>query len=301
MAGFRQDGRILSWRDALYSGPVPKDLSLRQLSRLRSEFWTGERRTTEFDKRDAALVHQADYDEVILWFDSSQCTLCALSLAQILSWFWENKVALGRVSRVGIHAGILRSDQLMSAYAKRHPVSPAQMLIASRVWHGFRSLTPAGLTRLLQNELDALPGMRRAILWLLREYPGTIHGLSRLQRRMLQEIAAKRPTKVSVVVASILSTEFVGDTSLLDLLNSCVDVEQPLLTPDGPSNARRRSRLRFASQVVLTDVGRQVLSGKADHIALNGIDRWIGGVHLFGRDVPWRWDAGRRRIVKLRQ
>jgi hypothetical protein len=25
-----------------------------------------------------------------------------------------------------------------------------------------------------------------------------------------------------------------------------------------------------------------VLGGKADHITLNGIDRWIGGVHLLG-------------------
>jgi len=33
-----------------------------------------------------------------------------------------------------------------------------------------------------------------------------------------------------------------------------------------------------------------VLAGKADHITLNGIDRWIGGVHLFGNQVPWRWD-----------
>jgi hypothetical protein len=42
----------------------------------------------------------------------------------------------------------------------------------------------------------------------------------------------------------------------------------------------------------LTAAGRRVLDGDEDHVALNGIDRWIGGVHLVGREVPWRWDDG---------
>src|SRR2546422_11602165 len=40
IAGFRKNGEILPWRDALYTGPVPRGLTLRQLSRLRSRFWT---------------------------------------------------------------------------------------------------------------------------------------------------------------------------------------------------------------------------------------------------------------------
>ena len=37
----------------------------------------------------------------------------------------------------------------------------------------------------------------------------------------------------------------------------------------------------------------------ADQVALNGIDRWIGGVHLRGRRMPWRWDDGTETIVRL--
>src|SRR2546422_4361370 len=66
-AGFRKNGDILPWRDALYTGPVPRGLTLRQLSRLRSRFWT-RRSLTEFDRRDAALARHADYEEVVLWF-----------------------------------------------------------------------------------------------------------------------------------------------------------------------------------------------------------------------------------------
>jgi hypothetical protein len=40
-----------------------------------------------------------------------------------------------------------------------------------------------------------------------------------------------------------------------------------------------------------------VLEGRADHVGLNGIDRWIGGVHLKGDSVEWRWDRAAQRIV----
>jgi hypothetical protein len=51
--------------------------------------------------------------------------------------------------------------------------------------------------------------------------------------------------------------------------------------------------------VQLTGTGARVLAGQADQIALNGIDRWIGGVHLHGHHVPWRWDDGTETIVRL--
>ena len=47
----------------------------------------------------------------------------------------------------------------------------------------------------------------------------------------------------------------------------------------------------------LTDAGRRVLDGLDDHVALNGVDRWIGGVHVSGNAVGWRWDEGTESIT----
>ena len=52
-----------------------------------------------------------------------------------------------------------------------------------------------------------------------------------------------------------------------------------------------------ATRLRLTDTGARVLAGDADHVTLNGIDRWIGGVHLRGRHVRWRWDDGTETIA----
>jgi hypothetical protein len=53
----------------------------------------------------------------------------------------------------------------------------------------------------------------------------------------------------------------------------------------------------YHTAVRLTGAGRRVLDGDADHVALNGIDRWIGGVHLTGRAVRWRWNDATEAIV----
>jgi hypothetical protein len=49
--------------------------------------------------------------------------------------------------------------------------------------------------------------------------------------------------------------------------------------------------------VALTDAGRAVLEGREDRVRLNGIDRWLGGVHLQGNESEWRWDVAHRRLA----
>ena len=44
-----------------------------------------------------------------------------------------------------------------------------------------------------------------------------------------------------------------------------------------------------APTLALTRDGESVLAGEADLVALNGIDRWLGGVHVTTNSL-WRWD-----------
>jgi hypothetical protein len=39
-----------------------------------------------------------------------------------------------------------------------------------------------------------------------------------------------------------------------------------------------------------------VLSGKADRVALLGVDRWVGGTHVTS-DTTWRWDPVAQRLA----
>ncbi len=52
--------------------------------------------------------------------------------------------------------------------------------------------------------------------------------------------------------------------------------------------------------MTLADAGRDVLAGRVDRVALCGVDRWIGGVHLQGHGGVWRWDADAQEVRRER-
>jgi hypothetical protein len=73
---------------------------------------------------------------------------------------------------------------------------------------------------------------------------------------------------------------YLGDLSFFNILETLASAPHPLLIEDG--------------KIHVTDTGRDVLAARADHIALNGIDRWLGGVHLTTAQT-WRWDGHQLR------
>ncbi len=296
-AGFSKDD-ILRWRDALYDGPVPAGLSLRQLSRLRSRFWTNGRTTTDFDERDAALADCADYNQIVLWF-GSDCTLCQLDLIQVLSWFREHKKNPIQLSWVLEHGGCLPREKIPEALSKRRPITSHQMALAAKVWKAFRSPSPEPLNRLLKSDLRAIPGLRRAILSMMQEYPWKRDGLSRLERKLLRSVRTRGDTPAAFAVGDVLVRESVGDVLLFDMLRRFVKAPHPLLQYAEPFAGKFGSYQFNSAKLRLTETGLRVLAGKDDNIALNGIDRWIGGIHLRGHRVRWRWDQRVHRVASV--
>jgi hypothetical protein len=69
------------------------------------------------------------------------------------------------------------------------------------------------------------------------------------------------------------------------------------LTP-GEFNSLFGHRQRVTGSVAATDAGHAVLAGNQDRIAICGIDRWLGGVHLHSGAPVWRWNAERHRIAR---
>jgi hypothetical protein len=295
VSGFARS-KILTWADALYTGPVPAKLTLRQLSRVRSRFWTKGKSSTEFDLRDTELVKSPDYEHIVLWF-GRQCVLCQLSLIQLLSWFCEHGVPAKRLSWTALHGGELRPDQIAAAYSSRRPIATAQMLLAERAWRAFRQASPASLIRLLKTDLSAIPGLREALTRMLQEYPSKSNGLSRLEGLLLRQIRGRESVKAAVAVGSIIVREPWGDTLLFDMLRAFVKAPYPLLEYAEPFGRDLESYQFNASVLKLSESGRRVLASKADAVALNGVDRWVGGVRLKGRRVRWRWDQGAKGIV----
>ena len=87
---------------------------------------------------------------------------------------------------------------------------------------------------------------------------------------------------------------FLGDTIFFEILRTLASARVPLVSLSSSAHEVDPQ----SCLVAITDAGRAVAAGRSDHVALNGIDLWRGGVHLAGADSsPWRWDAGGETLV----
>jgi hypothetical protein len=296
---------IVCWRDALHDGPVP-DVPDDELRRIRARFLAGENAadlgtTEEFAERDRMLESQRDGDYV-LWFEADLYD--QLQLIEILAKLHELKVPASRITLIciGEYPGIAHFGglgQLTANQLSRLPAMAATPLTttalehATRAWRVFRAADPSGLGEIAARPSGELRFVAEAFDRLSREYPSTRDGLSLTERRILAAVAEGAPTAEAafVRVGARETRPYLGDTWCFDAMTRLAQAPNPLLEAEPTDKpVEQRSQLR------LTQVGQRVLDGHADHIALNGIDRWIGGVHLAGH-VPWRWNEGTEFIT----
>lgn len=299
------EGEVLPWRDVLHEGPVPAGLTLDALRPVRARFiadagW-GEydRVLGDFARRDAALAAFHTHDEVVLWFEHDLYD--QLQLVQVLGWLGEQARGAVRVSLIcgDEYLGPSAPRRLRERFARRAAVSDAAFDLARRAWDAFRDPDPLALVAFLSADLSVLPYLGAAFRRHLEEYPSVRDGLSRTQRQALEAVAAGHTRVRDAFVAAHHAREdriFLGDAGFVLHLSWLSAGPAPLLRlrEGGPVPLPGAAADCLDRHVALTPMGRSVLDGSADFVEAAGIDRWLGGVHLVGRNV-WRWDGAALR------
>jgi hypothetical protein len=204
-----------------------------------------------------------------------------------------------------IGLGQLTSEQLATLVGTGVTVTAGHFRLAVDAWRAFRSPDPPELLH-IADQLSAahqpfseggpaLPFLGDALRRLLAEYPSTLNGLSRTEELALRSLL-DGPMAAEVLFRASQTHErrpFLGDTTFYDVLRRLGAARVPLVAIDAGDWGDPRART-----VAITTAGREVLAGRSDHIRLNGIDVWRGGVHLSGSDrSPWRWDSGGETLV----
>ena len=309
-------GATSLWADPLYDGPVPGGLTDDELLEIRARHLAGP--TPAGSSKElpygidpandlrawrAAIANHDAYDEVVLWFEHD--LFDQLNLVQLLPWIRERLPPEKTVSLVCIGSfpgrpafkglGELAPHELAPLFGARTRVSHGQSALASRAWDAFRAPTPDALNDVRHGGTAALPFLAPAITRFLEEYPWTRDGLSRSERRLL-ELARDGPIDLAAVHPRMVGAGdvyHVTDRSLVDMANALSTWPPALLVYAG-ANGDAPGPLR--GTVALTEVGWAVLAGRADRVALAGLDRWLGGVHLQGR-TAWRWDGERQAMA----
>jgi hypothetical protein len=312
-------GPIVPWDDVLHEGPVPAGLNTAALSEVRANFlaacgWESRNKLArQLAERDAALDRGAE--EIVLWFEHD--LFDQLHVLQIL-----DRLPIDGPPRVTAvpdddYLGLLPPDRFQELFADRRDVTSAQRSAARDAWTAFRSIDPRGLIDVLPR-VTVLPHLGPALTRHLQQFPSIDNGLSRTEQQAL-EVMATGVTKVSeIFVKSHIEREaafFMGDSGFVLHLGALMRTTRPLIRviaraeeprtiasgaqPLSPRSAASSNvTLDIADDVEITDDGRRVLEGQIDRVALCGIDRWLGGVHLTGHGPLWRWDHD-RRVVRI--
>lgn len=298
-------GIFLPWRDVLHDGPVPGDLSLEELSRVRSRFiadsgWgTPEAIRQSFVDRDQTLRSFDKFDRIILWFEHDLYD--QLQILQILDWFSRRPAALPKLSIICTeqYLGMLSPDGMKALRAFETPVSQEQLALSANAWAAFRSSTPENWRGLLNTNTSALPFLEGAIIRQLEEYPDCDSGLSRSARTALEIISdgEHRPWRIFGLYQKTEERRFMGDSSFWATLHELLETRPALL--ELPPGKVLSAPPNPDQELHLTQAGEDALSGKRNWLQRQPTDRWIGGVHLTP-DNLWCRNCGSQSIIVKR-
>lgn len=199
--------------------------------------------------------------------------------------------------------GQLAPLQLASLFPTRREVTQTALDLSREAWKAFCSSTPEAIEALLNTDTLALPFLKQALMRHLEEFPASHNGLSRTEKQVLEIVVAgiHKPAQLFRAEMEKEESVFMGDLSFWFFIAGLTEGSNPLLKlADGGAFSlplAGKYEEGFLEQILeITDKGLAVLNGLADWIPLHdGIDRWLGGVHLRGQNGLWRWDVGMKR------
>jgi len=306
------DGTIIPWRDVLHEGPVTGDVDLEGLRPVRARFLSDigwgkyDDILSMMFERDAVVHRFRHYEEVVLWFEHDLYD--QLQLIQILHEFaaWDpgdTKLFLVNPSE---YLSLVEPQRLRELHSKRGRITRRQLDLGRWAWEAFGSPDPTVLARLLDGDTSPLPYLKAALQRWFEEFPSTTTGLSRSETQALEAIRDSAPSLADAFRAAHLEREdplFLGDATFAIYLDRLSEGREPLILANDGQRIRApkwqddEGEKFWATQAVLTEMGQAVLAGQQDWLAVHGIDRWLGGVHLKSGGPIWRWDPMAQRLV----
>lgn len=299
-------GVHLAWREALVCGPAPGGLTEQHFLDVRARHLAQaygvpvQKCAAELRAQHEALAAFSDHEEVVLWFEHD--LFCQVQLIYLLHLFagWElgrtrlTMVCIGEFPGLQSFHGLgeLNEDQLSSLWPQRQEVTPEQLDLGARAWQAYSAPDAIKLIALLEEDMSALPFLKPALIRHLERFPSIRNGLGRVENAGLSLIAQGRQKFGSLFPAFVRREPAYGfgDAQLYLALERLAKASTPLINQHNGDDYSINAARMFLSSFEVNEHGKATLAGEEDFVIKNGIDLWLGGIHLQGRESAWRWD-----------
>ena len=174
--------------------------------------------------------------------------------------------------------GELSPDSIRNYCPEPRHLRSEEVAELRRVWSVYTSNDPTNLARYVA-EVSRMPLLYQAVSRLVCRYPDVQSGIGVWDERLLHYTMEKGPAAARVIGYTMGFSETldqVGDSYLFHRLVALgsPDLTSPLISITGSARKMREC------EVKLTAFGQKVLAGEDNHVQENGIDDWVGGVHL---------------------
>ncbi len=309
------EGEHLAFREALIEGATPQGLSNEEWLGARARFLAGDY-AVDFQechddllKQQKALSKVAQHQEVVLWFEHD--LFCQIHLVYLLTLFSEMNLNRTTLSLVCINEfpgkenfrglGELNPEQMLTLFDKRIEVTEEQTQIAQQAWDAYSSPTPEALEAFLQQDTSALLFLKAAFHKHLGRFPSTKNGLGVIENKALELLREGYKTFATLFSAfgNAQPVLGLGDTQFWNIVKRLAQANEPALTIGVEDLDRMiKSGAFIQAPLQITEFGEEVLSGRKDFIHTNGIDFWLGGVHLTANNL-WRWNDDKQPMKKM--
>ncbi len=309
-------GEHRAFQEVLMEGPAPDGLSPDEWLKVRAGFLVDayelnpEKCEKDQREQEVWLAKFAEHEETVLWFEHD--LFCQINLIYLLDWFSKQSPGKTRLNLicVGEFAGIedfrglgqLSGAQLASLFDGRHEVSDDETKTAVRGWAAYCSSDPTEITRLLMEDTSLMPFLRNALNLHLARFPSVRNGLGRVENRAL-ELISNEAIGFKSLFPKFAKAEpgyGLGDSQFWCALQRLGKARDPLIVISRIADDQPgiNSNGYHDASFEMTKTGRAVLAGERDFIESNGIDRWMGGVHLVD-GAAWRWDEHNGALVSF--
>ena len=306
-------GEHYAWRESLITGPTPAGVTGNEWRRVRAQHLS-EAYGADLQECERGLLAQEkklssfeEHEEVVLWFEHD--LFCQTNLLYLLNWFAQEDTGSTKLSLICIGEfpgkenfrglGELNAEQMASLFPGRQQVTSTQLKLAELAWQAYCSPDPAEIEKVAQTA-DLLPFLEQALRAHLRRFPSTKNGLGSIENKGLELIHGGSKTFMDLFprFGDAEPVYGLGDAQFWLALQRLSRGRQPLLkVENGNSGGRELTPdIVHNARFELTEPGKAVLRGDTDLVDLNGIDLWLGGVHLSPNNL-WRWDEPSGRVM----